>query len=220
VTSVRNDCIEEVNGMPQESGTELDIGVVDDDPAVRDSLVTLLELEGFRVHSYASGDAFLNAVATVNLDCLLLDVHMPSRSGLEVLEAIGGGQSPVPVVMISGQADIPMAVAAIKAGAHDFVEKPFDAEAVIDCVQKAVRVHRERAQGQRAPEERRFKGAETLTAREREVLDQIIRGASNKEAGRTLGISPRTVEVHRARIMEKLQARNTADLMRIVLSDS
>lgn len=193
------------------------IAVVDDDPAVRDSLATLFEMEGFQVHSFGTGDAFLHAATQLKADCLLLDVHMPARSGLDVLEAVGGARYPAPIIMISGQSDIPMAVAAIKAGAHDFIEKPFDAEAVIERIREAVRKTRERSAV--TPARRRFPGADTLTPREMEVLDCIVDGASNKEAGRSLGISPRTVEVHRARIMEKLRARNTADLMRIVLSE-
>jgi two-component system, LuxR family, response regulator FixJ len=205
--------------MIHDRETALDVVVVDDDPAVRDSLATIFEIEGFKVRTYGSADEFLTIGRRTKPDCLLLDVHMPMRSGLDVLEAIGGATYPAPVIMISGQADIPMAVAAIKAGAHDFVEKPFDAEAVTSMVREAVRVYRERSNSAtRPPSSRRFPGAETLTAREIEVLDQIAQGASNKEAGRLLGISPRTIEVHRARIMEKLGARNTADLMRIVLS--
>ena len=205
--------------MVQDRDAVLDVAVVDDDPAVRDSLATIFELEGFQVRTYGSGDEFLATGRRTKPDCLLLDVHMPMRSGLDVLEAIGGASYPSPVIMISGQADIPMAVAAIKAGAHDFIEKPFDADAVTSMVKEAVRVHRDRnSSAARPPSSRRFPGAESLTAREIEVLDQIAQGASNKEAGRLLGISPRTIEVHRARIMEKLGARNTADLMRIVLS--
>ena len=207
--------------MGHDRETTLDVAVVDDDPAVRDSLATIFEMEGFQVRSYGSGDEFLAVAKRIKPDCLLLDVHMPARSGLDVLEAIGADHYPAPVIMISGQGDIPMAVAAIKAGAHDFIEKPFDADSVIALVREAVRVHRERnRKTSRSPTDRLFPGAETLTAREVEVLDQIAQGASNKEAGRLLGISPRTIEVHRAKIMEKLGARNTADLMRIVLSEN
>jgi two-component system, LuxR family, response regulator FixJ len=204
--------------MTQEMRTTLDIAVVDDDPAVRDSLAMLFQMEGFKVRTFSTGDEFVHATRYVKFDCVLLDVHMPSRSGLDVLEAIGGPHFPAPIIMISGQGDIPMAVSAIKAGAHDFVEKPFDGEAVIERVREAVRA-RDTAR-ERPPKRRHFPGSDTLTAREMDVLDEIARGLSNKEAGRILGISPRTVEVHRARVMEKLGARNTADLMRIVLSES
>jgi two-component system response regulator FixJ len=200
------------------SDETLEIAVVDDDPAVRDSLVTIFDLEGWRVRSYADGDGFLADVKRQKLDCLLLDVHMPGRSGLEVLDALGGHNYPAPIFIISGQGDIPMAVTAIKAGAHDFLEKPFDAEEVIARVREAVAKRRKAAEtGSKLGV--RFNGADLLTPRERDVLEQIAHGASNKEAGRELGISPRTIEVHRARIMEKLGARNTADLVRIVFTE-
>jgi two-component system, LuxR family, response regulator FixJ len=204
--------------MGQDIDRPLTVAVVDDDPAVRDSLETVFQMEGFHVYSFGSGDEFLTVAKTIVPDCLLLDVHMPVRSGLDVLDAVGGAQYPAPIVMISGQGDIPMAVLAIKAGAHDFIEKPFDAESVIERVRATVRAYRSRHDRRQQTSTRRFPHAETLTAREAEVLDQIAKGLSNKEAGRILGISPRTVEVHRARIMEKVGARNTADLMRIVLS--
>ena len=140
---------------------------------------------------------------------------------MEILEALGGFNYPAPIFVISGQGDIPMAVSAIKAGAHDFFEKPFHGEAVIERVREAVAARRKRSEDRGSSRlSYRFAGADLLTPREREVLEQIAHGASNKEAGRSLGISPRTIEVHRARIMEKLEARNTADLARIVFSES
>ena len=196
----------------------LAITIVDDDPAVRDSLQTIFEVEGFEVRAFADGDRFLAEAPRIRTDCLILDVHMPRRSGLEILEALGGFNYPAPIFIISGQGDIPMAVSAIKAGAHDFFEKPFDGDAVIERVREAVAARRKRQEGAGPRLSYRFAGADLLTPREREVLEQIAHGASNKEAGRALGISPRTIEVHRARIMEKLEARNTADLVRIVFS--
>ncbi len=198
----------------------LTVAVVDDDPAVRDSLATIFELEGFRVRTYADGDNFVGEAKRMRFDCVLMDVHMPGRSGLEVLEALGGHEYQAPVFIISGQGDIPMAVTAIKAGAHDFIEKPFEADHVITRVREAVEARAKRAANTDASKlGKRFAGAELLTPRERDVLEQIAHGASNQEAGRTLGISPRTIEVHRARIMEKLGARNTADLVRIVFTE-
>ncbi|HEV2560037.1 MAG TPA: response regulator [Microvirga sp.] len=203
--------------MEQMGGTKLAVAVVDDDPAVCDSLATLFRLQGFEVHTFGTAGEFVRALPGFKPDAVLLDVHMPTGSGLDALEAIGGASHPAPIIMISGQGDIPMAVAAIKAGAHDFIEKPFDGGAVIERVRDAVRARA--ASHANPPKHRHFPKAETLTARELDVLNEIARGLSNKEAGRILGISPRTVEVHRARVMEKLGARNTADLMRIVLSD-
>jgi FixJ family two-component response regulator len=200
------------------SDEALDVTIVDDDPDVRDSLGTILAIEGFRVRTYADGDLFLAEVKRIRTDCVILDVHMPRRSGLEILQALGGFAFPAPIFIISGQGDIPMAVNAIKAGAHDFIEKPFDADTIIERVREAVAARLRRDSGAVPPTlKAAFPGAELLTPREREVLEQIAHGASNKEAGRTLGISPRTIEVHRARIMEKLEARNAADLVRIVM---
>lgn len=198
----------------------LTVAVVDDDSAVRDSLATIFEIEGFRVRTYADGDNFVGDAKRMKFDCVLMDVHMPGRSGLEVLEALGGHEYQAPIFIISGQGDIPMAVNAIKAGAHDFIEKPFEADQVITRVREAVEARAKRAaDGNGSKLGKRFAGADLLTPRERDVLEQIAHGASNKEAGRTLGISPRTIEVHRARIMEKLGARNTADLVRIVFTE-
>jgi len=198
----------------------LKIAVVDDDPGVLDALGTLFEMDGCSVLTFASGDQFLVSAHRNQLDCLLLDVNMPGLSGMQVLSALGGSSYPPLVIMISGVGDIPMAVAAIKAGADDFIEKPFDAD-VVRHVREGTQKSRERRS---APHpflvSRSFPGSEALTSRENDVLCQITQGLSNKEAARTLSISLRTVEVHRARIVEKLGARNTADLVRIALTES
>jgi two-component system, LuxR family, response regulator FixJ len=197
-----------------------EIFIVDDDPAVRDALRLVFEMEGYRVMAFGDGTTFLATARSRTPSCVVLDVHMPGRSGLEVLGELGSHYA-APIFMISGQGDIPMAVEAIRQGAHDFIEKPFDAETVVTRVREAIDA-RQRAAGQKGSESplASFAGEEHLTPREREVLERIALGASNKEAGRQLGISPRTIEVHRARIMEKLGARNTADLVRIVYSDA
>ncbi len=195
-----------------------EIFVVDDDGAVRDALRMVFELEGFSVRAFADGASFLAGLRTRTPDCVILDVHMPGRSGLDVLGELDPN-FPAPVFMISGQGDIPMAVEAIKQGAHDFIEKPFHAETVVTRVRDALEA-KARKSGAKGSVLAAFAGEEQLTPREREVLERIALGASNKEAGRQLGISPRTIEVHRARIMEKLSARNTADLVRIVYSDT
>ena len=196
--------------------TEQAIYIVDDDPAVRDALGVVFELEGYAVTGYESGDAFLEAAKTHPPACVFLDVHMPGRSGLDILKALNADHYPAPIFIISGQGDIPMAVTAIKYGAFDFIEKPFEAGVIVDRVREAIASYGRHINGG-APS-LTFPGAEHLTPRERDVLQEITGGASNKEAGRRLGISPRTIEVHRARIMEKLGARNAADLVRIVLT--
>lgn len=147
---------------------------------------------------------------------MLIDVHLPGCSGLDVLRRLDAQRYPAPVLIISGRGDIPTAIDAIRNGALDFIEKPFDPNAVATRVRGAMDAwaNLRRQDGLVA---RDFSGRDRLTARECEALERIASGASNKEAGRELGISPRTIEVHRARIMEKLAAKNAADLMRIVL---
>ncbi|WP_150524317.1 response regulator transcription factor [Roseibium sediminis] len=187
--------------------------IVDDDPAVRDALSVVFEAEGFTVESFSDGDKFIESASRKHPACVLLDVHMPGRSGIEILKALNAEDYPAPIFIISGQGDIPMAVEAIRNGAYDFIEKPFTADAVVQRVEEGISASNRTTLDVSGT----FQGAEHLTRREREVLTEITGGASNKEAGRKLGISPRTVEVHRARIMEKLGARNAADLVRIVL---
>ncbi|MFN8829114.1 MAG: response regulator transcription factor [Labrys sp. (in: a-proteobacteria)] len=196
-----------------------EIFVVDDDVAVRDSLGTLLKIEGYSVSVFADGHSFLAAAKQRTPACVILDVNMPGRSGLDILRELNAQHYPAPIFIISGQGDIPMAVEAIKNGALDFIEKPFDADTVVSHVRDAIAAAERRQKRGGEAGLSSFPGREHLTPREREVLGQIAAGASNKEAGRHLGISPRTIEVHRARIMEKLGAKNAADLVRIVMSE-
>jgi FixJ family two-component response regulator len=196
-----------------------EIFIVDDDPSVRAALSTVFAGEGYQVASFGDGNAFLCAAHARPPGCVLLDIHMPGRSGLELLKQLSAEHYPAPVFIISGQGDIPMAVEAIRHGALDFIEKPFDVVAVVARVREAILAW-ERRSANGGALVRKFPGHALLTAREHDVLERIAHGLSNKEAGRELGISPRTVEVHRARIMEKLSARNAADLMRIVLRGS
>ena len=193
-----------------------EIFIVDDDPSVRAALAVVLSGEGYQVTSFGEGEAFLNAARSRTPECVLIDVHLPGCSGLDVLKKLDAQRYPAPVLVISGHGDIPTAIDAIRNGALDFIEKPFDPAAVVTRVRDAIGAWHT---GYREDKlvVRDFPGRERLTVRERDVLERIARGASNKEAGRELGISPRTIEVHRARIMEKLAAKNAADLMRIVL---
>jgi FixJ family two-component response regulator len=198
-----------------------DIYVVDDDASVRDALSVVLTLEGFHVSGFAEGNSFLAAVRQHQPACIILDVHMPGRSGLDILKELQNQHCAVPLFIISGQGDIPMAVDAIKNGALDFIEKPFNAVTLVTRVREAIAAAaRQKAEpASSSGLAAQFPGRDLLTPREYQVLELIARGASNKEAGRHLGISPRTIEVHRARVMEKLGARNTVDLVHIVLSD-
>jgi len=195
-----------------------DVFIVDDDPAVRTTLIAIFERAGYRVTAFGDGASFLAHARTATPLAILLDVHMPGRSGLDILKALRADDYPAPIFIISGHGDIPMAVDAIKAGALDFIEKPFRGADVVRRVQDAVAAFALRRDAGAASEALDFyiPGREPLTRREREVLATILKGASAKEAGRQLGISHRTIEVHRAKLLEKLGARNVADLLRIV----
>lgn len=203
------------NGSRPSVHGEADVFVVDDDPAVRDALSLALAAEGFAVRGFADGGSLVEALRGHRPRCVLLDVNMPGRSGIDVLRAMQDERIEVPVCVMSGQADIPMAVDAMRCGARDFIEKPVDTDRLVQTLRQVSR----RLPPVAPAIATTGAGAGQLTPRERDVLAQIAAGASNKEAGRNLGISPRTVEVHRARIMEKLGARNAADLVRIVLTD-
>ncbi|GAB1717571.1 MAG: two component transcriptional regulator, LuxR family [Nitrobacter sp.] len=198
---------------------DIPVFIVDDDPSVRDALILLLKIEGYAAQSFGDAASFLEAFRSGPPACVILDLHLPGESGLDILRKLAAERVAAPVLVISGVADIATAVEAMKYGALDFLEKPFSSDAIVDRVRAAVKVWRE-ARGGEIDGLANFPGRHLLTCREREVLSQVARGASNKEAGRRLGISPRTVEVHRARIMDKLGAKNTADLIRIVLSET
>ncbi len=193
-----------------------EVFIVDDDPSVRAALDIVLSGEGFLVTSFVEGESFLSAARVRIPGCVLIDVHLPACSGLDVLRRLDAQHYPAPILVISGRGDIPTAIDAIRSGALDFIEKPFDPTNVVARVRGAIDTWANLNRDDSILA-RKFPGRERLTPRERDVLERIARGASNKEAGRELGISPRTVEVHRARIMEKLNAKNAADLMRIVL---
>jgi FixJ family two-component response regulator len=196
-----------------------EIFVVDDDPAVRETLSVVLSSGGYDVICFGDGAALLEVARGRIPAAILLDVHIPGTSGLDILKELHGEDYPAPIFMVSGQGDIAMAVSAIKSGAIDFIEKPFRGSEIVARVKEAVEAYARRQQESGSNvTPLHFPGREPLTRREREVLQQFTAGASNKEAGRTLGISPRTIEDHRANIMKKLGARNAADLVRIVMS--
>ena len=197
-----------------------EIFVVDDDPAVRETLSLVLSAGGYQVICFADGAALLAVARSRTPSCILLDVHIPGKSGLDILKELHGEEYPAPIFMISGQGDIAMAVSSIRNGALDFIEKPFRGSEIVGRLDEAITAYARRQADSSASKvaSLHFPGREPLTRREREVLEQFTAGASNKEAGRTLGISPRTIEDHRANIMKKLGARNAADLIRIVMS--
>jgi FixJ family two-component response regulator len=199
-----------------------EIFVVDDDAAIRDLLNMLFTRRGFKVAGFADGSSLVAAMRTRSPACILLDVHIPGKSGLDILKELSARNHPAPVIIISGKGDIAMAVDAIKSGALDFIEKPFSGSDVVARVEEALAADAKRKGAGRGEQKQQyyFPGREPLTAREQDVLGRIVEGATNKEAGQQLGISYRTIEIHRARIMEKLGAKNAADLMRIVLSES
>ena len=198
------------------------VHVVDDDADVRASLSLLLESVGIEVVGYADGDSFLQTYRPTpdRPSCLLLDVRMPGLSGMTVLEKFHAKGTGLPIIVLTGHGDIPMSVNAMKLGAVDFLTKPFNHQKLLDLVQSVLRDPV--LQGQQTasgidPREARARW-DTLTQREKEIFQGIVGGSSNKAIGLDLGISTRTVETHRARIMEKLQARGLVDLVLLNLS--
>jgi FixJ family two-component response regulator len=207
-----------VSGLGPPGG---EVFIVDDDPAVRETLSLLFTNAGYTVVRFAEGAAFLRAVKERNPVCIILDVHIPGKTGIDLLKELNAQDYPAPIFIMSGQGDIAMAVDAIKNGALDFIEKPFRGSDVVTRVREAISASGRRRPSAAADEMKslNFPGREPLTRREQDVLACLVQGESNKEAARRLGISPRTIEVHRSRVMEKLEARNTADLIRIVMSE-
>jgi FixJ family two-component response regulator len=199
-----------------------EIYVVDDEPAIRDLLALLFSRRGYKVVCFADGSSLLAAMRAQSPTCILLDVHIPGATGIDILKDLSTRNHPAPIFIISGKGDIPMAVEAIRSGALDFIEKPFRGNDVVLRVEEAIAADSRRKLEQKAQEQTQFyfPGGEPLTAREQEVLAQLVTGATNKEAGQHLGISHRTIEIHRARIMEKLGAKSAADMIRIALTES
>jgi two-component system response regulator TtrR len=191
--------------------------VVDDDEGMRKGLRFLLESAGYRVETLASAQAFLDRCRSSMRGCVLLDVRMPGMSGLEVQKHLRSENIAIPVIIVTAHANVPMAVDAMQDGAFDFVEKPFDGSALLSRVRKAI-AHDARHQvrdGQRKVGEQRLS---SLTPREREVLNLVVDGMLNKQIAAELGISMKTVEHHRANVMQKMQAESLAHLVRITMS--
>lgn len=196
--------------------SEFVIHVVEDDQPMRDSLVVLLEEAGYKVRAYATAEDLMALGAATEPGCVVSDVRMPGMDGLMLLRRLRAGGSAQPLILITGHGDISMAVTAMKAGAFDFLEKPFEADALLAAIETALRLGSSDTNVVDAETARRR--LEKLTSREYEVLDHLVAGKSNKEAAVKLGISPRTVEFHRAHIMEKTGARGLPELVRLWLA--
>ena len=194
---------------------EQHVFIVDDDAEIRDSLRLLLRSAGLHSHLYGSAKEFL-AEGLPKTGCVITDVRMPDMSGLELQEEIIRRDAQLPVIIITGHADVPLAVKAMKAGAIDFIEKPFDDSQLIGSIRQAFEIG-SRTRSRAAEAKRARERLSQLTSRERSVLDILVKGRSNKVAAHELGISPRTIEIHRAHIMDKLYASSLSDLVRIVL---
>jgi two-component system, LuxR family, response regulator FixJ len=192
------------------------VHVIDDDDALRESLAFLLRTAQIDVRDYSSASAFLDALPDLNLACIITDVRMPGLSGIDLLKRLKELKINVPVIVITGHADVPLAVEAMKFGAIDFLEKPFDDEVLIASVRSAMRDRQGDAKrhAERVAVESRLAD---LSNRERDVLTGLVAGHANKQIAFDLGISPRTVEIYRANLMDKMKAASLSDLVRMAL---
>jgi two-component system response regulator FixJ len=190
--------------------------VVDDDQAVRDSLALLVQSVGLEVETFTGAQDFLDAYRPERPGCLITDIRMPGMSGLDLQERLSAHGHHIPVIVLTGFGDVPAAVRALKGGAIDFVEKPFNPQALLDLVQQAL-VRDMELREQAAREADLAERMALLTPREHEVMALVVAGKANKVVAMDLSISERTVELHRGRIMKKMRARSLAELMRMVL---
>jgi two-component system response regulator FixJ len=190
--------------------------VVDDDQAVRDGLKALLTVSGYQVEPFDSAESFLAAIDRGATGCAILDIRMPGMNGLELQRELKRRGMALPVVIVTGHGDVPLAVAALKAGAVDFIEKPFDSDALLASIEEALR-RGAAALASAFDRDTVMTRVAQLTPREREVLDLVVAGHPNKVVADRLGIAVRTVEIHRARVMEKMQARNLSELIRMAI---
>ncbi len=192
--------------------------IVDDDQAVARSLRWLIESVRLKVETFPSAQAFLDGYDATSSGCLVLDVRMPGMSGLDLQELLVAQRIHVPIIFITGHGDVQMAVRAVQAGAFDFVEKPFNDQDLLDRIQKAIArdADQRSKDAQRAQLRALFA---SLTPREREVLDLVVEGMSNKAIANSLGLSAKTVEVHRAKVMDKMHARSISDLVKMAMQN-
>ena len=200
--------------MPPESAV---VYVIDDDEAVRDSLAFLLRANEIEVQTYESGTVFLAVAAELKTGCVVTDVRMPEISGIELLRKLKELKVFLPVIVITGHGDVPLAVEAMKFGAADFLEKPFDEDILLAAVRAAL--NRQDSEGKRQAERAAIDDRlAALSNREREVLEGLVAGRANKQIAFDLGISPRTVEIYRANLMTKMQAASLSELVRMALT--
>ena len=192
------------------------VHVIDDDDSARHSLQFLLDCAGLQVKTYPSAIAFLDAVPTMQHGCIVTDVRMPEMNGVELIGRLQTLGVPDPVIVITGHADVPMAIQAMKQGVSDFIEKPFSDETILSAVRAALAQASDRVERQAQRDEINAR-LESLSQREREVLDGLIEGKANKVIAFDLEISARTVEVYRANVMAKMQARSLSELVRMAM---
>jgi two-component system, LuxR family, response regulator FixJ len=190
--------------------------IIDDDDALRDSLAFLLSSADISVATYASAPEFLKALGGIASGCIVTDIRMPEMSGMELLKHLKETGSPLQVIVMTGHGDVPLAVEAMRLGAADFLEKPFDDEAMIASVRSALARQKAADQGHAVRNSIQQK-LDALSIRERQVLDGLVAGSPNKRIAHDLGISPRTVEIYRANVMTKMQAGSLSDLVRMTL---
>ena len=208
------------SSLPREENVEADeatVFVVEDDPNVRHSLRWLVESCGLRVQTHASAEDFLEAYSPEQSGCLLLDLRMPGMSGEDLQHSLTARQFSIPVIVVTGHGDVDSAVRAMKGGAVDFIEKPYEKAVLLDCIHRAMELDRATRE-----QEANLVDVEArlalLTPREREVMDLVVVGMGNKQVAHRFGISVKTIEIHRSRLMKKLKAKTAVDLARIYLT--
>jgi len=191
------------------------IHIVDDDEAIRDSLGTFLETAGFTSRGYDTAEAFLDSFDPAMAGCLILDIRMPDMDGLDLQEELLAVGATLPIIFITGHADVPTAVQALKAGAFDFLQKPFDNVQLLGLINKALEADRNNRASEQQQREIRER-LQSLTPREKEVLDYIVNGKATKVIAIELELSQRTVEIYRANVMQKMQSRSIAQLVKMI----
>jgi two-component system response regulator FixJ len=203
--------------MNDKDNSQATVFIVDDDQAIRHAMELLMRSVGLRYEIFHSGDDFLDNCDPDRPGCLVLDIRMPGMGGLELQQKLIEMDSTLPIIFITGHGDVPMAVKAMQEGAVDFIQKPFRDQELLDRIHEALKTDEERRSEREAQEDIASRLAR-LTKREREVMDLVVTGKPNKVIAYELGVSQRTVEIHRARVMEKMEARSLAELVRMQLA--